>query len=153
MREVLGSYRVAVETAIVLILIGGRALLWAIGVTGMSTTPLISSVISGGMFVMGLVVAGTLVDYRDAERLACLSARAPPDGDRQRAKNCRHGGHHDRPEAHQGPLIYRLGGRLTLIPLSLEREVDHHDRVFLDDANQHDQANERVDAEVHIEKI
>ena len=69
MREVLGSYRVAVETAvIVVILIGVRALLWAIGVTGMSTTPLISSVISGGIFVMGLVVAGTLVDYRDAER-------------------------------------------------------------------------------------
>jgi len=69
MREVLGSYRVAVETAaIVAILVGVRALLWAIGVTGMSTTPLISSVISGGIFVMGLVVAGTLVDYRDAER-------------------------------------------------------------------------------------
>ena len=38
MREVLGSYRVAVETAaIVVILIGVRALLWAIGMTGMST--------------------------------------------------------------------------------------------------------------------
>jgi hypothetical protein len=53
---------------IVVILIGVRAALWAIGVTGMSTTPLISSVISGGIFVMGLVLAGTLVDYRDAER-------------------------------------------------------------------------------------
>jgi hypothetical protein len=51
MREVLGSYRVAVETAaIVAVLVGVRALLWAIGVTGMSTTPLISSVISGGIF-------------------------------------------------------------------------------------------------------
>jgi hypothetical protein len=69
MREVLGSYRVAVETTVIVgILIGVRALLWASGITGMSTTPLISSVISGGMFVMGLVVAGTLVDYRDAER-------------------------------------------------------------------------------------
>ena len=69
MREVLGSYRVAVETAvIVVLLVGLRALLWVIGVTGMSTTPLISSVISGGIFVMGLVLAGTLVDYRDAER-------------------------------------------------------------------------------------
>ena len=69
MRELLGSYRVAVETtAIVVILVGVRALLWAAGVTGMSTTPLISSVISGGIFVMGLVLAGTLVDYRDAER-------------------------------------------------------------------------------------
>ena len=69
MREALGSYRVAVETAAtVVFLIGVRAVLWAIGVTGMSTTPLISSVISGGIFVMGLVVAGTLVHYRDAER-------------------------------------------------------------------------------------
>ena len=34
----------------------------------MSTTPLISSVIGGDIFVMGLVVAGTLADYRDAER-------------------------------------------------------------------------------------
>ena len=69
MREFLGNYRVAAETtAIVVVLVGARALLWAVGVTGMSTTPLISSVISGGIFVMGLVVAGTLVEYRDAER-------------------------------------------------------------------------------------
>ena len=77
MREVLGSYRVAVETAvIVVVLICVRALMWAIGVTGMSTTPLISSVISGGIFVMGLVLAGTLVDYRDAERARPTSRRA-----------------------------------------------------------------------------
>lgn len=69
MREFLGSYRVAVETTvIVVLLVGVRALLWSVGETGMSTTPLISSVISGGIFVMGLVLAGTLVDYRDAER-------------------------------------------------------------------------------------
>jgi hypothetical protein len=34
----------------------------------METTPLASSIIGGGVFVMGLVVAGTLSDYRDAER-------------------------------------------------------------------------------------
>jgi hypothetical protein len=34
----------------------------------MSPTPLASSIIGGGVFVMGLVVAGTLGDYRDAER-------------------------------------------------------------------------------------
>ena len=69
MRDVLGSYRVAMETTvIVVVLIAVRALLWITGVTGMSTTPLISSVIGGGIFVMGLVVAGTLADYRDAER-------------------------------------------------------------------------------------
>jgi hypothetical protein len=68
-REVLGSYRVAVETvAIVAVLVAIRAVLWNLGITGMSTTPLASSIIGGGVFVMGLVVAGTLADYRDAER-------------------------------------------------------------------------------------
>ena len=64
-----GSYRVAVETlAIVAVLVAIRAVIWNIGITGMSTTPLASSIIGGGVFVMGLVVAGTLSDYRDAER-------------------------------------------------------------------------------------
>jgi hypothetical protein len=68
-REVLGSYRVAAETAaIVAVLVAIRAVLWNLGITGMSTTPLASSIIGGGVFVMGLVVAGTLSDYRDAER-------------------------------------------------------------------------------------
>ncbi|WP_313277890.1 hypothetical protein [Timonella senegalensis] len=34
----------------------------------MDSLPLASSMISGGVFVMGLVVSGTLSDYRDAER-------------------------------------------------------------------------------------
>jgi hypothetical protein len=68
-REILGSYRVAVETlVIVAVLIAIRAVMWNLGITGMSTTPLASSIIGGGVFVMGLVVAGTLSDYRDAER-------------------------------------------------------------------------------------
>jgi hypothetical protein len=67
--DVLGSYRVAAETAgIVAVLVAVRAILWHLGVTGMATTPLASSIIGGGVFVMGLVVAGTLSDYRDAER-------------------------------------------------------------------------------------
>ncbi|OBF13747.1 hypothetical protein [Mycobacterium sp. ACS4331] len=67
--EKLSSYRVAAETAaIVAVLVVVRAVLWELGVTGMSTTPLASSIIGGGVFVMGLVVAGTLADYRDAER-------------------------------------------------------------------------------------
>jgi hypothetical protein len=68
-REVLGSYRVAVETlAIVAVLVLIRAVLWSVGVSGMSVSPLASSIIGGGIFVMGLVIAGTLADYRDAER-------------------------------------------------------------------------------------
>ena len=75
-----------------------------IGVTGMSTTPLISSVISGGIFVMGLVVAGTLVDYRDAERAptdvaASLYALLRETEAMNRIGQARHGsstGAHDR---------------------------------------------------------
>jgi hypothetical protein len=69
MRKVFGSYRVAAETvAIVAVLIAIRAVLWSFGFVGISTSPLTSSIVAGGVFVMGLVVAGTLSDYRDAER-------------------------------------------------------------------------------------
>jgi hypothetical protein len=68
-REVFGSYRVAVETLVVVVaLVAIRAVLWEMGVEGMAASPLASSIIGGGIFVMGLVVAGTLADYRDAER-------------------------------------------------------------------------------------
>ena len=53
---------------IVAILVAIRAVLWNLGVEGISTSPLTSSIVAGGVFVMGLVVAGTLSDYRDAER-------------------------------------------------------------------------------------
>ena len=69
MRKLFGNYRVAAETVmIVAILIGIRWALWSFGLEGISTSPLTSSIVAGGVFVMGLVVAGTLSDYRDAER-------------------------------------------------------------------------------------
>ncbi|MFC7496507.1 MULTISPECIES: hypothetical protein [unclassified Nocardioides] len=69
MRAILGSYRVAIETVVVVaVIVVIREVLWALGVEGMSASPLASSIIGGGVFVMGLVVAGTLSDYRDAER-------------------------------------------------------------------------------------
>jgi hypothetical protein len=69
MRKVFGSYKVAIETLLIVVaLVALRALLWSVGLEGISTTPLTSSIVAGGVFVMGLVVAGTLSDYRDAER-------------------------------------------------------------------------------------
>jgi hypothetical protein len=63
MRDVMGSYRVAIETAVIVAkFVAVRAVLWALGVTGMSQSPLASSIVAGGVFVMGLVVAGTLSD-------------------------------------------------------------------------------------------
>ena len=63
------NFRLAVETLIVVaIIVGLRALLFALGVPGLAPTALVSSIIGGGIFVMGLVIAGTLSDYKDAER-------------------------------------------------------------------------------------
>jgi hypothetical protein len=67
--KALANYRVAVEAAVVVaVLVAIRAILWGLGVEGMDVSPLASSIVAGGVFVMGLVVAGTLSDYRDAER-------------------------------------------------------------------------------------
>ena len=69
LRRVLGNLELGVTTMlIVAALVGLRAVLWAVGVEGMSSTALSAGIITGGVFVMGLVVAGTLSDYRDAER-------------------------------------------------------------------------------------
>jgi hypothetical protein len=63
------NFRLALETLIVVaIIVGLRALLFALGVPGLAPTALVSSIIGGGIFVMGLVIAGTLSDYKDAER-------------------------------------------------------------------------------------
>jgi hypothetical protein len=69
MRRMLGNLELGIKTlAIVAILVAIRAGLWALGVEGMSPTAVSAGIITGGVFVIGLVVAGTLSDYRDAER-------------------------------------------------------------------------------------
>jgi hypothetical protein len=69
LQRLFSSHRVAIETiGVVIALLVVRAVLWGIGVEGMEVSPLAGSIVAGGVFVMGLVVAGTLSDYRDAER-------------------------------------------------------------------------------------
>jgi hypothetical protein len=68
-RRVLGNLELGITTlVIVAVLVGIRAILWAVGLEGLSPTALSAGIITGGVFVLGLVVAGTLGDYRDAER-------------------------------------------------------------------------------------
>ncbi len=57
----------------------------------------------------------------------------------------------DRPEADQTALINRLL-RGHAAPFGFEREVDLHDGVLFDDADQHDHADEGVDAFRSIRK-
>ena len=69
MRGSIRNFRLALETLIIVaIIVGLRALIFALGFPGLSPTALVSSIIGGGIFVMGLVIAGTLSDYKDAER-------------------------------------------------------------------------------------
>lgn len=69
LKKLVGDYRVALDTVlIVAALVVIRVILWNLGVEGMSLSPLTSSIVAGGVFVMGLVIAGTLSDYKDAER-------------------------------------------------------------------------------------
>jgi hypothetical protein len=68
-RKIVSNYRVALDTAVIVgAIVGFRGLLFALGADGMSLSPLTSSIVAGGVFVMGLVVAGTLSDYKDADR-------------------------------------------------------------------------------------
>lgn len=63
------DYRLALDTVVVVaVLVGVRELLFYIGIEGIALTSLTASVIGGGVFVMGLVIAGTLSDYKEAER-------------------------------------------------------------------------------------
>jgi hypothetical protein len=60
--------------------------------------------------------------------------------------------HHDRPEAHEARFADRVGRVRPLAALRLEREVDHHDRVLLDDADQHDDSDECIQVELAAEQ-
>ena len=77
-----------------------------------------------------------------------LATRAPADRDRQRSGQGRHRRHHDGPEPHAARLENRVARGLAVAPFGIEREVDHHDRVFLHEAHQHDNSHERIDAQL-----
>ena len=71
-----------------------------------------------------------------------------PSASGNAAEQRRHGRHHDRPEAQQAGLIDGFLGDLPSFALGFEREVDHHDRVLLHDADEQDDADQRDDAEI-----
>ncbi len=69
LQKVFGNLKVAGMTVVIVaVLVAVRAVLWELGVEGLSPTAVSAGIITGGVFVMGLVVAGTLSDFRDAER-------------------------------------------------------------------------------------
>ena len=91
-------------------------------------------------------------DHREAQRLAQFGTRAQAHGDGQRAHQRRRGGHHDRAETQQAGGADRFVRRHAAVALRIEREVDHHDGVFLDDADQHQDADHGDDRKIHVEQ-
>lgn len=66
----LKRWRVAIETAVaVALIIGAKLVVDAFELEFIALSPLYSSIVAGGIFVIGLLVAGTLADYKEAERM------------------------------------------------------------------------------------
>jgi hypothetical protein len=76
-RAVLRRWRVAVETAaLVVALVLVKIALVAFDLEFINLSPLYTSIVAGGIFVIGLIVAGTLADYKEAEKVPAEMAAA-----------------------------------------------------------------------------
>ena len=94
-----------------------------------------------------------LADHKPADdggtkRMAQLRAGAAVEHQRQRAEDRGQCRHQDGAETEQAGLVDRLARRLAIAPLCIEREVDHHDGVLLDDTDQQDDADDGHDVEI-----
>src|SRR5229473_89264 len=90
-------------------------------------------------------------DDGDAERMAQLRSGAGAEHQRQGAEQRRRRRHQNRAQAQQASLVDGLARRLALLALGIEGEVDHHDGVLLDDADQENDADDGDDAEDDID--
>ena len=63
-------WRTALEAgAVVIVLVGVKFLVERLGGEFLSVTPLVTSIIAGGIFLFGLILAGTLADYKESEKI------------------------------------------------------------------------------------
>jgi hypothetical protein len=70
MRSNLLRWRVVASTAVIVLgIVVVKLLVAGFGLEFISLSPLFTSVLAGGVFVLGLIVAGTLADYKEAERV------------------------------------------------------------------------------------
>lgn len=70
MRNTFIRWRVAAQTALIVLgIIAAKLVIAAFSWEFIELSPLFTSVVAGGVFVLGLIVAGTLTDYKEAERV------------------------------------------------------------------------------------
>ena len=91
-------------------------------------------------------------DDRVAERLADLRTGAGAEHQRNAAEHGAHRGHQDRPEARAGRPRAPPRAAIMPAPFGDEREIDHHDAVLLDDADQQHDADDADHVERHAER-
>src|SRR5262249_31576228 len=84
----------------------------------------------------------------DSQRVPELGAGAGAEHEGQGAEDRRDRGHEDGAEAQQAGLVDGLAWAQALFALGIDGEVDHEDRVLLDDANEQNDADEGDDGEV-----
>src|ERR1700756_5402513 len=91
-------------------------------------------------------------DDADPEGAAKFGAGAGAKGQGKRAEESGHGGHENGTEAKHTGFEDGVLGAFAAFALGLQGEVDHHDGVFLDDADEQDDADNGDDVEVLLEK-
>src|SRR5215211_3288329 len=63
-------WRVVGQTRLIVLgIVAAKLAISAFSLEFISISPLFTSVLAGGVFVLGLIVAGTLSDYKEAERV------------------------------------------------------------------------------------
>ena len=87
-----------------------------------------------------------------AERTSQLGADAGGEGERQRAEHRRERRHQNGAEALPRRLHRRVMHGEAALALGVQREIDEHDAVLLDDADQQKNADEGDDGEFRAEQ-
>ncbi len=91
-------------------------------------------------------------DDGDAERTPELRARAGSERQGQRAQERGHGRHCNRAKTQKTGFIDRVFRALAFLAFSFQREIDHENGVFLNDADQENNTDESNHALVIAEK-
>src|SRR6516164_4743825 len=87
-----------------------------------------------------------------AERLADFGAGSSAEHERHGAEHRRHRRHENRPETLDAGLVDSLFRREALLALGMKGEVDQHDAVLLDDADQQEDANDGDHAQIEAKR-
>src|SRR6185312_5867428 len=90
-------------------------------------------------------------DNGNAEGAAEFGTDACPEGQGQSAEERGHGGHDDGAEAEAARFDDGLIGGETAPPFGVERKVDHENGVFLDDADEQQDADQGDNTEWDVE--